>query len=101
VEGVHLHDCLLDFSVLTGILLLFFHSSGKSEKTSSDPPEDPGYPYRPGIEVRLSNGSITTNGYAAVHPAEFRHWEYGPENVLGENIDRTDWENWRVNYYGM
>lgn len=89
------------FLFLVGILVLFFHVSGKSEKTPPTPPENPGYPYRPDVEERLSNGCITTNGYAAVHPAQFRHWEYGPENVLGENIDRTDWENWRVNYYGM
>ena len=45
---------------------------------------------------------ITTHGYAAHHPAEFRHWAHARGYVLwGERIDRTDWENWRVNYYGL
>ena len=46
-------------------------------------------------------------------PAEFRFYELPQDEpvlalmgnkwiqVYGENIDRTDWENWRVNYYGM
>ena len=30
-----------------------------------------------------------------------RHWEHARGYVLwGERIDRTDWENWRINYYG-
>lgn len=59
------------------------------------------YPYRYDVEGRLPNGRITTQGYAARHPAEFAHWARGPENVYGENIDRHDWEEWRINYYGM
>ncbi len=43
----------------------------------------------------------TTDGYAAQHPVEFRHWGHARGYVLwGERIDRTDWENWRINYYG-
>lgn len=50
---------------------------------------------------RLPNGSLTTDGYAARHPVEFRHWGHARGYVLwGERIDRTDWENWRINYYG-
>ena len=60
------------------------------------------YPYRLDVETRLPNGCITTHGYAAHHPAEFRHWAHARGYVLwGEHIDRTDWENWRVNYYGL
>ena len=60
------------------------------------------YPYRLDVETRLPNGCITTHGYAAHHPAEFRHWAHARGYVLwGERIDRTDWENWRVNYYGL
>ena len=34
-------------------------------------------------------------------PVEFRHWGHARGYVLwGERIDRTDWENWRINYYG-
>ena len=59
------------------------------------------YPYRLDVETRLPNGCITTHGYAAHHPAEFRHWAHARGYVLwGERIDRTDWENWSVNYYG-
>ena len=57
--------------------------------------KDTNYPYRPGIEIRLPNGRITTRGYAGRHPREFRHWCEGPENVRGENIDPEDWEEWR------
>ena len=32
------------------------------------------YPYRLDVERRLPNGSLTTDGYAARHPVEFRHW---------------------------
>ena len=54
------------------------------------------------METRLPNGCITTHGYAAHHPAEFQHWAYARGYVLwGERIDRVDWENWRINYYGM
>lgn len=60
------------------------------------------YPYRLDVETRLPNGYITTHGYAAHHPAEFQHWAYARGYVLwGERIDRVDWENWRINYYGM
>lgn len=59
------------------------------------------YPYRLDVERRLPNGSLTTDGYAARHPVEFRHWGHARSYVLwGERIDRTDWENWRINYYG-
>lgn len=58
------------------------------------------YPYRSDVEFRLPNGRITTKGYAARYPAQFTHWIHGPENVYGENIDRNDWEDWRINYYG-
>ena len=59
------------------------------------------YPYGLDVERRLPNGSLTTDGYAARHPVEFRHWEHARGYVLwGERIDRTDWENWRINYYG-
>ena len=57
--------------------------------------KDTNYPYRPGIEIRLPDGRITTRGYAGRHPREFRHWAEGPENVRGENIDLGDWEEWR------
>lgn len=44
---------------------------------------------------------LQTDGYAARHPVEFRHWGHARGYVLwGERIDRTDWENWRINYYG-
>lgn len=33
------------------------------------------YPYRLDVERRLPNGSLTTDGYAARHPVEFRHWD--------------------------
>ena len=53
--------------------------------------KDTNYPYRPGIEIRLENGRITTRGYAGRHPREFVHWYDGPDNVRGENIDPEDW----------
>ena len=58
------------------------------------------YPYRPDVEQRLPDRCITTQGYAACRPTEFRRRETGPGNVLGESIDPTDWENWRMNYFG-
>ncbi len=95
-------------TLLTGLVilavLLYFMLHKKPPITiipKSLPPQPPCYPYRPDIERRLADGSITTDGYAAQHPAEFCHWGCGPENVMGETIDRTDWENWRVNYWGM
>ena len=49
------------------------------------------YPYRLDVETRLPNGCITTHGYAAHHPAEFRHWAHARGYVLwGERIDRVD-----------
>ena len=46
------------------------------------------YPYRLDVETRLPNGCITTHGYAAHHPAEFRHWAHARGYVLwGERID--------------
>lgn len=80
------------------ILMIAGGIAGNKQSTTGS---SKAYPYRPGVEFRLSDGRITTRGYAAAHPAEFPHWAYGPEGVYGENIDRTDWENWRVNYYGM
>ncbi|GAA6504448.1 hypothetical protein K350107B32_08410 [Agathobaculum butyriciproducens] len=50
------------------------------------------YPYRLDVERRLPNGSLTTDGYAARHPVEFRHWGHARGYVLwGEQIDCTDW----------
>lgn len=93
-------------TLLTGLailaVLLYFMLRKKPTSVAapkSTPPRR--YPYRPDVERRLSDGRITTDGYAAQHPAEFAHWGCGPENVMGENIDRTDWENWRINYWGM
>lgn len=95
--------------IIVGVLLIAIlcvaQSKGgrqKKDRPATDNESAPkGYPYRPNVEYRLPNGRITTRGYAAVHPEQFVHWQYGPENVYGENIDRTDWENWRINYYGM
>lgn len=90
-------------AVLGVLALIAFFVSGSrngTRKTEREPQTTVGYPYRPDVERRLSNGQITTNGYAAVHPAEFVHWA-GGRNVRGEVIDETDWENWRVNDYGM
>ena len=87
---------------VAGILALLPVSLFRRGKPSSPRKAAPaGYPYRPDVEVRLPDGRLTTRGYAAVHPGEFAHWQFGPENVCGENIDRTDRENWRVNYYGL
>ena len=45
------------------------------------------YPYRLDVERRLPNGSLTTDGYAARHPVEFRHWGHARGYVLwGERI---------------
>lgn len=33
-----------------------------------------------------------------VHSEKFAHWQFGPENVYGENIYRDDW---RIDFYGM
>ena len=74
---------------------------GRASGAKGAPPARQGYPYRPDVEFRLPDGRLTTRGYAAVHPGEFAHWQFGPDNVLGERIDRDDWENWRINYYGM
>ena len=60
--------------------------------------KDTNYPYRPGIEIRLENGRITTRGYAGRHPREFVHWYDGPDNVRGENIDPEDWAEWRKRF---
>ena len=49
------------------------------------------YPYRLDVERRLPNGSLTTDGYAARHPVEFRHWGHARGYVLwGERIDRSE-----------
>ena len=40
------------------------------------------YPYRLDVERRLPNGSLTTDGYAARHPVEFRHWGHARGYVL-------------------
>lgn len=56
------------------------------------------YPYRPDVEMRLPDGRLTTLGYAAEHPKEFRHWGNGPDNIYGENIDKYDWQEWKINY---
>ena len=75
--------------------------SGGQKKNAGKPQEKRGYPYQPNVECRLPDGRITTHGYAAVHPELFAHWQFGPEGVYVENIDRDDWENWRITYYGM
>ena len=55
------------------------------------------YPYRLDVETRLPNGDATYWVWDG-----FRHWAHARCYVLwGERIDRTDWENWRVNYYGL
>ena len=80
------------------IFISFFMTGSMSGQKGGQPRKQ--YPYRPGIEFRQPNGRITTKGYAGRHPGEFRHWANGPNNVLGENIDLADWEDWRSNYYG-
>jgi hypothetical protein len=82
-------------------LSVVFHGGKKTKGSGAAGGGKNTYPYRRDVERRLPDGSITTRGYAAVHPGEFAHWQFGPENVFGETIDRTDWENWRINYYGM
>ena len=76
--------------LLLGIITLGFRRV-KHEK-------DTNYPYRPGIEIRLPNGRITTRGYAGRHPREFTHWYDGPDDVRGENIDPEDWQEWRTRF---
>ncbi len=75
-------------------------SKKRTDNTSSHTHTTTSYPYKPGIEYRLPNNRITTNGYAGRHPTQFTHWRTGPNNVYGENIDLADWEDWRINYYG-
>jgi hypothetical protein len=88
-------------TVLLVALFVALQKRGGEKPESGPAAERPRYPYRPDVEVRLPGGRLTTRGYAAAHPGEFVHWQFGPENVYGERIDRDDWENWRVNYYGM
>ncbi|MFQ7689208.1 MAG: hypothetical protein ACLRIO_04135 [Butyricicoccus sp.] len=47
----------------------------------------------------MPNGSLTTDGYAARHPVEFRHWGHARYVLWGERIDYR-LENWRISYYG-
>lgn len=91
MTAVYLIFAGLSIFALVRLLSACFNSAGDTPRQR--------YPYRPDVEQRLPDGSITTHGYAAAHPTEFRHWEHGP-SVLGERIDRTDWENWRINYFG-
>lgn len=58
-----------------------------------------GYPLLPDIETVLDNDTITSSGYAARYPGQFKHWKNGPDNVFGEKIDPEDWELWRASYY--
>ena len=55
------------------------------------------------VERRLPNGSLMTDGYAARHPVEFRHWGHMRAAMFSgvSGLTRTDWENWRINYYGQ
>ena len=76
--------------LLLGVIALGFR------KVKHD--KDTNYPYRPGIEIRLPDGRITTRGYAGRHPREFTHWYDGPDNVRGENIDPEDWKEWRTRF---
>lgn len=94
-------ETLLTALAILAALLYFMLRKKPPAATAPKPPAPPCYPYRPDVERRLPDGRITTDGYAAQHPAEFAHWGCGPANVMGESIDRTDWENWRVNYWGM
>jgi hypothetical protein len=101
--GISLWAQDLFFAVLGALLIAvpLFVLRGRKERTRPGKrPPHRGYPYRPGIESRLSDGRITTRGYAAAHPQQFSHWAHGPHNVYGEEIDMADWENWRINYYG-
>lgn len=93
----------LEIAALVIIIWLLVKSVKNNSVSSSNTQsaKEISYPYRPDVEFRLPNGRITTNGYAARYPAQFVHWARGPENVYGENIDRHDWEEWRINYYGM
>lgn len=92
---------LLGLGVLPLILLIVrSFRAGSGGNTSGSVTKKKGYPYQPNVEFRLPNGRLTTRGYAASHPEKFSHWMYGPDNVYGENIDPTDWEDWRINYYG-
>ena len=57
------------------------------------------YPYRLDVERRLPNGSLTTDGYAARHPVESQGTGDMRTAMFSgvSRIDRTDWENWRIN----
>lgn len=90
---------IIVFVVCVWLLIRSFRTRSDTSDSGSCSPAE--YPYRPDVESRLPDGSITTNGYAARHPQEFEHWMRGPCDVYGENIDPRDWEDWRVNYYGM
>ena len=91
---------IIVYLILAGLGIYALVRLLSSFSASGTPPRRQAYPYRPDVEQRLPDGSITTHGYAAAHPTEFRHWEHGP-TVLGERIDRADWENWRLNYFGQ
>lgn len=84
------------FSILLILLFMYyvrFLYSPKCRKSRAAK-----YPYRPDVEMRLPDGRLTTFGYAAAHPTEFRHWGKGPDNIYGESIDKTDWQEWKSNY---
>lgn len=94
---------VLMLAIIAIFLIPLIRAGRSNSQEAKSTPEEPGntaYPYKPGIEFRLSNGQITTRGYAAIHPEQFSHWQYG-RCVMGEVIDPTDWENWYVNYFGM
>lgn len=94
---------VLMFSIIAIFLVPLIRACKSSSQEAANKPKGPGniaYPYKSGIEFRLSNGQITTRGYASIHPEQFLHWQYG-RCVMGEVIDSTDWENWYVNYFGI
>lgn len=94
---------ILMLAIIAIFLVPLIRATKVNSQEAESRPKEPGsisYPYKPGIEFRLSNGQITTRGYAATHPEQFSHWQCG-RCVMGEVIDLTDWENWYVNYFGI
>ena len=60
--------------------------------------KDTNYPYRPGIEIRLPDGRITTRGYAGRHPRDSATGPRGRRTSGGEKYHLGDWEEWRRSY---
>ena len=56
------------------------------------------YPYRLDVERRLPNGSLrqTAMRHGIGRVSALR--DMRAAMFWGERIDRTDWENWRINY---